>query len=169
MIGMDSLLKKLLGLLEEETDLYRSLLSILQKEKKAVVASQLEELNEAGKEKESLILKIRILEEQRLRVQGRLADSLRYDPQDLTLTKLSQLVGEPYSIRLKICYSNLLTLIPSIREINHSNKSLLTHSLELVRGSLTLLNNFAASNAVYHRTGEMKMSGKSGNVLSGEV
>jgi flagellar biosynthesis/type III secretory pathway chaperone len=166
---MDSLVNKLLGLLEEETELYRSLLSILQKEKKAVVASQLDELNEAGKEKESLILKIRILEEQRLRVQRRLADSFRYDPQELTLTKLSQLVGEPYSIRLKICYSNLLTLIPSIREINHSNKSLLTHSLELVRGSLTLLNNFVAPNAVYHRSGEMQMSGKSGNVLSGEV
>ena len=169
MIGMDSLLKKLLGLLEEETCLYRTLLSILQKEKTAVVASQLEELNEAGKEKESLILKIRILEEQRLRVQGRLADSLGYEPQDLTLTKLSLLVGEPNSTRLKICYSNLLTLIPSIREVNQSNKSLLTHSLELVRGSLTLLNNFVASNAVYYRTGEMHMSGKSGNVLSGEV
>jgi flagellar biosynthesis/type III secretory pathway chaperone len=166
---MDSLVKKLLGLLEEETDLYRSLLSILQKEKKAVVAARIEELNDAGKEKESLLLKIRILEEQRLRVQGRLADSLGYKPQDLTLTKLSQLVEEPHSGRLKICYSNLMTLIPSIREINHSNKSLLTHSLELVRGSLTLLSNFVASNAVYYRTGEMQIGSKSGNVLSGEV
>jgi flagellar biosynthesis/type III secretory pathway chaperone len=169
LIRMDSLLNKLLGLLEEETDLYRSLLSILQKEKKAVVATRIEELNEVSKEKESLLLKIRILEEQRLRVQGRLADSLGYKPQDLTLTKLSQLVEEPHSIRLKICYSNLLTLIPSIREINHSNKSLLTHSLELVRGSLTLLSNFVASNAVYYRTGEMQIGSKSGNVLSGEV
>ncbi|MBW1700769.1 MAG: flagellar protein FlgN [Deltaproteobacteria bacterium] len=166
---MDLLLNKLLGLLEEETGFYRSLLSVLQKEKKAVVDSKLDELNEAGKEKESLLLKIRILEEERLRIQERLADSLGYEPQGLTLTKLSQLVGEPYSTRLKVCYSNLLTLIPGIREINHSNKSLLTHSLELVRGSLALLNNFVASNAVYYRTGKMQSGDQSGNVLSGEV
>lgn len=166
---MDSLLDDLLRLLEEEIGLYRSLLSILQKEKKAVIGSKLEELNEAGKEKESLILKIRILEEQRIRIQSRLAHSLGYETRDLTLSKLSQLVGEHHSVQLKICYSNLLTLIPSIQEINHSNKSLLTHSLELVKGSLSLLNNFVASNAVYYRTGEMQMGDRSGNVLSGKV
>ena len=166
---MNSLLDGLLRLLEEETDLYRSLLSVLQKEKKAVVDSRLEELDEAGKEKEGLILKIRFLEEKRMRFQKRLGDSMGYEPEELTLTKLSQLVEEPYSIRLKICYSNLLGMIPSIQKINHSNRSLLTHSLELVKGSLSLLNNFVASNAVYYHTGEMQMRDGSGNVLSGKI
>ncbi len=167
--GMDMLVSNLLGLLEGETDLYRSLLLALQKEKKAIVDSELVELNETSKEKENLLLKIRILEEQRLRMVERLAENLAYSPQGLTLAELSQLVEEPYSTRLKDCSSNLLALVQSIQEVNRGNRSLLTHSLELVRGSLTLLTTLIGSNSVYYKTGEIQLDDQSGRVLSGKI
>jgi len=166
---MDSLLTDFLNLLEEEIALYRGLLLVLQKEKRAVVYSNLNELNESGKEKESLILKIRILEEQRLRFLEKLADSRGYPSQDFTLIQLSQLAEEPYSTRFKNCHSKFLALIQSIREINQINKALLMHSQELVRGSLALLNNFMASSPVYHRTGKIQAGDQSGKVLSGKI
>ncbi|MDY6971866.1 MAG: flagellar protein FlgN [Thermodesulfobacteriota bacterium] len=166
---MDLLLNDFLGLLEGETGVYRSLLLVLQKEKTAVVEAKLKDLNEASKEKESLVLKIRILEEQRTRSLERLADSLGCPSFGLTLSKISQLVEEPYSTRLRKCQSNLTALIQSIREVNQSNRSLLTHSLELVRSSLTLLDNLMAYNPVYYRTGKFQMNDQSGKVLSGRI
>ena len=61
---MELLLNDLLGLLEGEIGLYASMLLALQKEKKAIVDSNHEELNETSREKENLFLKIQILEEQ---------------------------------------------------------------------------------------------------------
>lgn len=168
-IEMDRLLNQFLGVLEGEADLYGSLLQILQREKKAVIGSALDELNETSKEKENILLKIRILEEQRLRILDRLANSLGYSPQDLTLTKLSRLVNEPYSKRLKDCHSNFLALMQSIKEVNQSNRALLMHSLDLVRGSLSLMDTLMVSNPVYYRTGTVQSGGRSGRVLSGKV
>jgi len=166
---MDLLLNQLLSLLEGETDLYRSLLSVLQGEKKAVVDSDVKKLNETSKEKENLLLKIRILEEQRLRTLDSLSDPMGYPPQDLTLGRLSELAGDPFSSRLKECHSNLLSLTQSIQELNHSNRELLTHSVELIKGSLSLLNNLQGSNAVYQRTGEIEIGDQSGKMVSGRI
>jgi flagellar biosynthesis/type III secretory pathway chaperone len=167
---MEELLKKFLGLLEGETALYRSLLLVLQKEKRAVVDSELDVLNESSKEKENLILKIRILEEQRDHLQRNLADFLGYsNGQALSMSALVQAVEEPYSSRLKSCCSNLLTLTQSIQEVNNSNKFLIMNSLELVRGSLTLLNNLIASNAVYYKTGMIQTGDQSGRLFSGTI
>ena len=65
------------------------------KGKKPIVDSNHEELNETSREKENLFLKIRILEEKRLPVLEKLARNLGQPAQDLTLSKLSQLVQEP--------------------------------------------------------------------------
>ena len=166
---MDLLLNEFLGLLEGELDLYRSLFLVLQKEKEAVVDSKLKELNESSKEKENLLLKIRILEEQRLKLLEKLADFLEFPSQDLTLSKLSQMVEEPYSTQLKDYYANFLALIQNIQDVNKTNKALVMHSMELVRGSLTLFNSLTAFNPVYYRTGKIQTRDQSGRVLSDKI
>ena len=62
---LNGLLTELSGLLEQETGLYQALLAAIDKEKRAVVATDLEKLNETTKAKENLLLKLRILDEQR--------------------------------------------------------------------------------------------------------
>ena len=167
--NMDLLLNKFLCLLEDETGFYRSLLLVVQKESRAVVDLKLKELNEATKEKENLLLKIRILEEQRQHMLERVTDSIGCTLQDLTLSKLSQLSEEPYSTRLNTCRSNLLALTKSIQEVNNSNKSLVMHSLKLARGSLSLLDNLIAPIPVYCRTGKTQINDQSGKVLSAQI
>ena len=166
---MELLLNDLLGLLEGEIGLYASMLLALQKEKKAIVDSNHEELNETSREKENLFLKIRILEEQRLSVLEKLAQNLGQPAQDLTLNKLSQLVQEPQSTQLVGYHSKFLSLAQSIQEINLSNKALLTHSLDLVNGSLSLLSDLLSSSPVYYRTGKMEAGDQSGRLLSGKI
>jgi flagellar biosynthesis/type III secretory pathway chaperone len=89
---MEHLLNKLIGLLEHAAELYQSLLAVVQKEKKAVMGLNLNQLNKACKAKDNLLLKLRILEEQRAQLIGRLAVDLGCSPQELSLNKLSQLV-----------------------------------------------------------------------------
>jgi flagellar biosynthesis/type III secretory pathway chaperone len=163
------LLNKFLGLLNEEIGLYESLLVTLQKEKKSVVDSNLKQLNESSKEKENLFLKIRILEEQRLTVLERLAKKLGEPVHSLTLTELSHLLKDPYATRIKNCQSSFLSLAQSIQEINLSNRALLHHSLDLVRGSLSLLNDLIPSNPIYYRSGKIHTSDQGGRVLSGKI
>jgi len=170
MNGKDLFLNKLLQVLEGEKDLYRSLLSVLQQEKKAVINSNLNDLNESGKKKENLVLKIRILEEQRITLLKKLCEILELSHHNLTLRTLSDSVGEPYSNRFKEYHSYLLALIQSIQEINHSNRDLMTHSLELIKSSLFFLNNFMGASPVYYRTGKIQNEKQSGGrVLCGRI
>jgi flagellar biosynthesis/type III secretory pathway chaperone len=166
---MDTLLNTFLGLVEEQTSFYGALLLSLQREKHAVVHSRLDDLSESSKEKESIILKIRILEEQRVTLLKKLAHSLGCPSEEVTLTQLSKMVKEPHATRLRKCSSNLSALIQSIQEINETNRSLLAHSIEVVRGSLTLMHNLMTSNPTYQRTGTMEAVENGGSMLSGKI
>ena len=158
-----------LDLLDGEAALYRALLSVLQLEKNAIIGSNLGELGKTGKEKEALLLKISIIEEQRQIMMEDLAESLECSPHDLTITKLAELVEEPYPARFKRLCSDLLPLAKTIRDVNDGNKALLRHSVELVRSSFAFLNNLITANAVYYRSGRMQQNDQSGKVLSGSI
>jgi len=159
----------LLDLLDGEAALYRALLSVLEGEKKAIIKSDLGELGKIGKEKEDLHLKIRKIEEQWQIMIKDLAESLGYSPHDMTITKLAELVEEPYSARFKSLSSDLLPLAKTIRDVNDGNKALIRHSVELIRSSFAFLNKLIADNVVYYRSGRMQQNDQSGKVLCGTI
>ena len=163
------LLNKFLGLLEQVSQLFQSLLTVIDKEKKAVIAANLEKLNEAGKVKDNLLLKLRILEEQRIHLLAKLADHLDQPVENLTLTKLSQLVEEPHAIRLRAFRSRLLALVTKIQEANEHSRALFSHSIDLVKGSVNLLNNLMTSSPVYFRSGSIQNRAHTGKILYGEI
>jgi flagellar biosynthesis/type III secretory pathway chaperone len=63
----------------------------------------------------------------------------------------------------------LVSLIAKIQDANHRNRDLFSHSLELVKGSMNLLNNLMASSPVYFRTGDIQQRDQTGKILHGEV
>ena len=166
---MGVLLDAFIGVLENEIDLYQSLLLILQQEKEAVVFSKLRELNESSKEKENHVLKIRILEEQRIKFLEKIAESLEYPSSQLTLSNLIQIIDEPYATRLRNIHNVTAALLQAIQEVNNSNKALVLHSLDLVRGSLALFNNLICPTAVYFRSGKVVPNAHRGVVISGKT
>jgi len=153
---MEILLKELLKLLEDEIEIFRSMLPVFKKEKEAVLTSDLNELNKASAEKAKLFFNMCSLEKKRTHVMNKLAESLEVLPDELTLTKLAQSVKEPYSIRLKNCGYQLLKLTKNISNANTGNKGMFAHSLNFVKGALTLLRNIIAPGQIYHRTGKVK-------------
>jgi len=158
-----------LDLLDGEAALYRTLLSVLEEEKKAIIGANLGELGKTGKKKEKLLLKIRKIEEQRQIMIKDLAESLRCSPHDITITKLADFVEAPYAVRFKRLCSDLLPLAKTVRNINDGNKALLRHSVELVRSSFAFLNNLVTADAVYHSSGRMQQCHQSGKVLRGSI
>ena len=166
---MEHLLKKLLGLLEHATELYQSLFAVVQQEKDAVVGLNLHQLNHACKAKDNLLLKLRILEEQREQLMDKLASELNCSPQEISLTQLSQWVEEPYAGMLRERSTDLLSLIQTLQEANQQNKALLSHSLELIQGSYNLLNNAMATSPVYYRRGDVQGNGQTGKLVCGDI
>ncbi len=164
---MKILIKRLTSLLDEETELLEALLSVLQDENNALSCAKLNKLNETCKEKENLVLKIRILEEQRIHILQEFSEVSGCSPRIITLAGLSGLAEGDDSTRLTGCRSNLLSLAESIRDLNKSNRSLLNYSIGLVRTSLSFLDNFISPNLLYYNNGRLQTIDKSGRVFSG--
>lgn len=166
---MEHLIKKLIGLLEHTTELYKLLFAVVQNEKNAVVGLDLQQLNEACKAKDNLLLKLRILEEQREQIMVRLAAEIGCSPQGLTLTQLSLLVDESFARRLIDISRELLALIQSLQDATQQNKFLMSHSMQLIQGSYNLLNTLMAANPLYYRSGNMQKTDQTGKLLSGAI
>ena len=166
---MDPLLNSFLGLMEDEAGLWASLLADMQAEKRAVVASDLKQLNHISKSKENVILKIRIMEAQREKMLAQIAGHLAIPPGELTLETLAGRLAEPLASRLAALRSKLRALIASIRDLNQSNRVLLQQSLELVRGSLSVLDGLINPHPIYVNTGRLPTADQGGRMLSGRV
>ncbi len=168
-IQMELLLDKLLVLLAGETEVLRCLLSVMQKEKGVMVESDLDGLNTLSKEKEILLLKIRIFEEQRLKIIKSLADFTGNESEKLTLNKLAQIVKEPYSSRFENEHSRFSSLLQTIQEVNQGNMYLMNHSLGVVRSSLKLIGNLMTPNPVYYDTGMIRTKSQNARVCSVKI
>ena len=166
---MDALSEKLIGLIEDEKRLYGLLLTILQEEKAAALASRLDTLDQAVKEKENVLLKIRILEEQRINLLTQIAEALGEPVHRLTLKRLAEHLPEPHAVRVLACRSSFKSLAQSIQELNNSNRRLFQRSLELIKGSINLLGGLRAPAPVYCPTGKLGGGLASGSLLSGNV
>lgn len=166
---MNEILDQLLRVLNQETKLYRTMLTVIDKEEAAIIRSALNPLNEAGMEKENILKKLRTVEEQRCLLVRKLSEVLGYPNQDLTLSKISQMVDEPFAGRLKQVSTDFSTLLDRLRSANRRNHQLITHSLELLRGSFNLLGELMASNTVYYRTGNIQSANASGQWVRSEI
>jgi flagellar biosynthesis/type III secretory pathway chaperone len=166
---MDLIIEQLLGVIGEESEIYRSMLTVIDKESSATVRSDLVALTTAREEKEDILVKLELIEDQRRRVVNEIADALGYPPEDCTITKISQLMGEPFGGRLSQAGAELLTVLNTVKAANHRNKLLFEHSRELLRGSFNILSELTRSDTVYYRTGNIQRTYQTGKCVNGDI
>ncbi|CAB1059688.1 hypothetical protein D1BOALGB6SA_4450 [Olavius sp. associated proteobacterium Delta 1] len=166
---MNSTLDHLIGLLRQETGLYRSLLVVIDQEKEAAVRSDVNTLNETGIDKEKQLLEIQKKEKRRCQLVASLAEELGYTAPDLTLTGISQLVDEPHAGNLRRVSKDLLSVLSQVQAANLRNRQIFQHSLELLRGSLNLLNELMTPNTVYYRSGNIQSTKSTGKCVCSEI
>ena len=166
---IDPKINQLLGVLERERDLYRSMLTAIDQESKAAVRSDLETLTKTGEEKENILRKLRLIEEERSGLVGEMAELLGQPLRTISLSMISRQVDEPFAGRLRQAGADLSKVLNSVKNANHRNRQLFEHSLDLLRGSFNLLSNLTPSEMVYYRTGSMQRTYQTGKCINGEI
>lgn len=125
------------NILNEQVGSYRLLLDLLQRERACLRDFRPECVEELAKEKDTLVLRLKLLEEERLRLVGKFLSesSLRGSPEELSLEKLYELTGDSGFRDIR---SKLLSLLQSIEELNAFNRMLIDRSLHYVQGTASL-------------------------------
>jgi len=166
---IDLIIPQLISVLEQESRIYNAMLTVINKEHKATVRSDLDSLILLGNEKENILMKLRIVEDQRIRLIEEMANGLGYPSRELTITMISKLVEEPFAGQLSEAGKALSEILITVKNAGHRNKQLFDHSLELLRGSFNLLSEITQSNMVYYRTGNMQTTYQTGKCVNGEI
>lgn len=123
----------LAGILNEQVVGYKMLLELLQRERLCLIDLDAGAVEELYTEKDLLILRLRLLEEERLRLMK------DYGRGDITLQKLGELTGNEAFLDIR---SKLRSLMQSIEELNSFNRLLIERSLGYFRSNAGFFNTF---------------------------
>ncbi len=104
----------------------RALLELLQKEKECLIHFKTDEIEKLSKEKDTLLLKLRLYEDERIRLINDFKDANTLED-DITLERLYEMTGDEELIKLR---SELRSLLQSIHELNGINRVLIERSLQ---------------------------------------
>ncbi len=94
---------------------------LLQKEQKALLAMRHSEVAEIVTRKETLLLRIKALDESRRVLARRLGESLRLTPDEITLTELSNHAPQMLATRLRESGDRLREIIELCKKLNDFN------------------------------------------------
>jgi len=163
---MEQLINSLLLLLDDAVGLHRSLLALYHEERQSLLAFNLEGIDASVKKKENLILKIKIVEEQRQRTIDSIASSLNLDASGLTITRLAEKVDIRQSYKLSAMSDELSAVVNQIKDVHRANRALIIHSQGLVTDSIAYLSNHQTPDPVYYRNGSLATQDQSGRLLA---
>lgn len=142
-------IKSLLDVLHEEIVLYRSLVDLLTEEQTALMAADIEALEEIEKKKETMGLRIRLLEESR---QGLSDDLQRIVPLPVGEVTLTAIIAASEGMtrhRLRECQSELRGLFNTVSSLVKLNERLVGRSLAFLRGAVSIMGSHDQDLPVY--------------------
>ena len=141
------------SILSEQVSGYKMLLDILRRERESLVYFDPAGVETLSKEKDTIVLKLKLLEEERIRLVHAFATDHAIADQ-FTLQKLTELTGDDTFQRLRL---QLISLLQGIMEMNEFNRFLIVRSSGMVKNALAFLGsigvNLNSSNrgAIYSR------------------
>ncbi|MDA8083973.1 MAG: flagellar protein FlgN [Nitrospiraceae bacterium] len=138
------------NVLNEQISSCKVLLGILQRERACLVELNAVGVEEISKEKDTVILRMRLLEEERIRLVKKCFQ------RELTLKEISTVTGDATLLDIR---STLLSLAQSVEELNQFNKVLIDRSLSYVRSGAGFFG--------YHGFGQD--SSVKGHLISAEI
>lgn len=150
-----SLAENIKSILSEQIIGYRTLRDILQRERACLVQIDPLGVEALSKEKDTIVLRLRLLEEERIRLVSAFAASQGV-AEEKAFQRLTEVTpdGSFQNLRLQ-----LVSLLQSISELNDFNRVLIERSSSMVRNAL----NFLGS------VGINLHSSKKGSLLSREI
>lgn len=156
----------LIGVLEEEIKIYRTLLDIVRKEKDILISANLDDLNENNRAKEAMLLKIRALEAQRLKNAVEVYQALNLNGEQPRLLEIARHVDDETAEKLRNVHSVLDLLLRRIQEFNRSNEDLVQSALHNVTGAMNAIKSSVQEKPTYQKKGEVEGHMQSGHLVS---
>ena len=170
--GLTIALEELVRILDAELDQYRELLYLLRAQREHFTVCNITSFEEISKRQETVVLKIKTLEEARKSIVRSIAQYFDIPHEGITLAKLAGLVDKPYSERCIAYQEETLSLIRDLESLRESNAYLIQHTLHYVSGVLKI---FASSNwssvadSAYSNNGQLEHKTEKGKHIRGWV
>jgi len=161
----------LMSTLDEIVKHYRSLLTVVRKEKEILVSAELDQLNENNKTKEELILKIKSLDNKRLKEAQNLAEFLNVEGDDnLRLHILAEHFEGKEAEKMLNVKSVLELIIKRVVELNQFNEELVKSALTNITGAMDNIKNTLSEETTYKKKsiGKYKTA-RAGSLVSKEA
>ncbi|MFC1591863.1 flagellar protein FlgN [Thermodesulfobacteriota bacterium] len=157
---MKQLLDDLIKLIQNQTELYKKLLEVLQDENDIIVSSSLAELTANNKKKEVVILQIKLLDESCTKlvetIFSRLPFSRPEGPDAIRL--LIDKLKKPHQQTLADFYNKLIAVVRDVKEVNSYNERMIKGSLRAIKSTISFLSSAAIGGApIYENSGQMRM------------
>jgi len=162
-------ISEMTGLLRAEAGLYEDLLTLMNRERQALIRFQPAEAAAATAEKEKLLRRMEGLEKQRVGLVDVLARDMGVPASEFTLEFLAQRSPDPLSGELRRCRELLGRLLGRLREENRRSNALCCNAVELLQGAYRLLQGFLVNVPVYHSGGGFHTARLSGKMVRDEA
>lgn len=158
-IGADGpgarLYNELVDCLENLVKVYRSLLDVVRREKEILVASKLDELNENNKSKDAMLIRIRSLENQRLKHAADLAKAVGADTEAPRLLDIANHCEAKWQDRLRNLHSVLDLLVRRVADVNKQNEELVQAALNNITGAMEAIRDGLKPKSTYGPKGHL--------------
>ncbi|MBF0319554.1 MAG: flagellar protein FlgN [Nitrospirae bacterium] len=137
---------------------YKALFELLRKERESLIDFDEHGMERLSKEKDTQTLKLRLLEEERLRLMKKFVVEINNvssehghkASMDMNLNTLAEITGDMDFNQIR---TMLKSLLQSIEELNEFNKVLIDRSLKYVRNNINFLNIHGVNPTMVGKTG----------------
>lgn len=124
-------------ILADQINGYGTLLDLLRKERENLISVNSEGVEEISKEKDTVVLRLRLLEEERIRLIHKFVAENGISG-DISLQRLGEITGEASFLDMRL---QLISLVQGIAELNEFNRILIERSMNFVRNASRFLDN----------------------------
>lgn len=153
---MQSFVSELIRILQEEVGSLHKLLELVDEEQETLVRNDAEGLASNVARQEALLGEAEALERRRLEVTEALSRHLRVAPEELTISRLMDLVEEAHSAEIRKLQHTLLDAYQKIEEANRDNELLIRQSMEYITRTLDVLTAYPTRERTYERSGHVR-------------
>lgn len=129
----------IINILEEQVKAYRALQDLLIKERASLVEIDPRGVEEISKQKDTVVMRLRLLEDERQRLVRQFADEKSVSG-NINLDELGRQCGNEQFSKLR---TQLRSLLSSIEEMNRINSVLIDRSLKYIRTTVNFFSSFS--------------------------
>ena len=152
----NSLVVKLIALINGEIRTFHQLLQLLHEEQEAIVDDDMQAIERSVAAQEGLALQAQELEAKRIQLIAELSKELDLGEDCVTLAKLMEALEGPHSDELARMRSTVLELNQRIRETNENNAFLIRQSMRYTERCLDILAGQPIARGMYGHSGRAR-------------